>query len=62
MLLTHLGPGLTNAATGVANAALDSMPMVVIAGDVRRITTGGIRIRKSIFTRTRTSFEIYRPF
>ena len=26
VLLTHLGPGLTNAATGVANAALDSDP------------------------------------
>src|SRR5437667_11581732 len=34
VLLTHLGPGLTNAATGVANAALDSIPMVVIDGDV----------------------------
>src|SRR5256712_688531 len=34
VLLTHLGPGLTNATTGVANAALDSIPMVVIAGDV----------------------------
>ena len=34
VLLTHLGPGLTNAATGVANAALDSVPLVVIAGDV----------------------------
>src|SRR5262252_7363317 len=34
VLLTHLGPGLTNAATDVANAALDSIPMVVIAGDV----------------------------
>src|SRR6476659_3583697 len=34
VLLTHLGPGLTNACTGVANAALDSIPMVVIAGDV----------------------------
>ena len=33
-MLSHLGPGLTNAATGVANAALDSIPMVVIAGDV----------------------------
>src|SRR5881275_337189 len=33
-LMTHLGPGLTNAATGVANAALDSIPMVVIAGDI----------------------------
>ena len=34
VVLTHLGPGLTNACTGVANAALDSIPMVVIAGDV----------------------------
>src|SRR5262245_26374765 len=34
VVLTHLGPGLTNATTGVANAALDSIPMVVIAGDI----------------------------
>src|ERR1700677_3672667 len=34
VMLSHLGPGLTNSATGVANAALDSIPMVVIAGDV----------------------------
>jgi sulfoacetaldehyde dehydrogenase len=46
VVLTHLGPGLTNAATGVANAALDSIPMVVIAGDIRRTTTAAIRIRK----------------
>src|SRR6202158_151718 len=34
VLLTHLGPGLTNATTGVANDAPDSIPMVVIAGDL----------------------------
>src|SRR4030095_12220190 len=34
VLLSHLSPGLTNAATGVATASLDSIPMVVIAGDV----------------------------
>ncbi len=34
VLMTHLGPGLTNAITGIANAALDSIPMVIIAGDV----------------------------
>src|SRR5688572_33311009 len=34
VVLSHLGPGLTNCATGVANAALDSIPMVVIAGDI----------------------------
>ena len=34
VMICHLGPGLTNATTGVANAAFDSIPMVVIAGDV----------------------------
>ncbi|HEY8705347.1 MAG TPA: thiamine pyrophosphate-binding protein [Gaiellaceae bacterium] len=34
VVLLHTGPGLTNATTGVATAALDSVPMVVIAGDV----------------------------
>lgn len=34
VLLTHVGPGLTNAATGVMTAALDSVPMVVISGDI----------------------------
>ena len=34
VLITHLGPGLFNAVTGIANAALDSVPMVIIAGDV----------------------------
>ncbi len=34
VVLCHLGPGITNTVTGVANAAFDSIPMVVIAGDV----------------------------
>lgn len=46
VVLSHLGPGLTNAATGVANAALDSIPMVVIAGDVPSHSTASIRTRK----------------
>ncbi len=32
--MCHLGPGITNVLTGVANAAFDSIPLVVIAGDV----------------------------
>ncbi|MEG1525402.1 MAG: thiamine pyrophosphate-binding protein [Clostridia bacterium] len=34
VLMCHLGPGITNVVTGVANAAFDSIPMVIIAGDV----------------------------
>lgn len=34
VLLVHVGPGLMNAVTGVATAALDSVPLVAIAGDV----------------------------
>ncbi len=34
VVILHVGPGLTNAATGVATAALDSVPLVVIAGDI----------------------------
>jgi acetolactate synthase-1/2/3 large subunit len=53
VLLTHLGPGLTNAATGVANAALDSIPMVVIAGDVQSYFHGrhphqGVNLPRSL--------------
>ena len=34
VLLTHVGPGLMNAVTGIATAALDSVPLVAISGDV----------------------------
>ena len=43
VVLSHLSPGLTNCATGVANAALDCIPMVVIAGD---IPTASIRTKR----------------
>jgi acetolactate synthase-1/2/3 large subunit len=35
------GPGVTNAATGIASACLERAPMLVIAGDVAWATTGG---------------------
>lgn len=40
VVLCHLGPGLANTVTGVANASFDSIPMVVIAGDVPRYYFG----------------------
>jgi acetolactate synthase-1/2/3 large subunit len=62
VLLTHLGPGLTNAATGVANAALDSIPMVVIAGDVQSYYYGRHPHQEVNLHQDADQFQIYRPF
>ncbi|HLO18623.1 MAG TPA: thiamine pyrophosphate-binding protein [Anaerolineales bacterium] len=62
VLLTHLGPGLTNAATGVANAALDSIPMVVIAGDVPSYYFGRHPHQEVNLHMDGDQYEIYRPF
>ena len=62
VLLSHLGPGLTNAATGVANAALDSIPMVVIAGDVPSHYYGRHPHQEVNLHLDADQFEIYRPF
>jgi acetolactate synthase-1/2/3 large subunit len=62
VLLTHLGPGLTNAATGVANAALDCIPMVVIAGDVPSHYFGKHPHQEVNLHADGAQYEIYRPF
>ncbi len=62
VLLTHLGPGLTNAATGVANAALDSIPMVVISGDVPSYYFGRHPHQEVNLHLDGDQYEIYRPF
>jgi acetolactate synthase-1/2/3 large subunit len=62
VLLTHLGPGLTNAATGVANAALDSVPLVVIAGDVPTHYHGKHPHQEVNLHADAAQYEIYRPF
>lgn len=62
VLLTHLSPGLTNAATGVANAALDCTPMVVIAGDVPSHYFGKHPHQEVNLHADGSQFEIYRPF
>jgi len=62
VLLTHLGPGLTNAATGVANAALDSIPLVVIAGDVPSYYYGRHPHQEVNLHQDADQFQIFRPF
>lgn len=62
VVLSHLGPGLTNAATGVANASLDSIPMVVIAGDVPSHYYGKHPHQEVNMHADAAQFEIYRPF
>ncbi len=62
VVLSHLGPGLTNAATGVANAALDSIPMVVIAGDVQSYYYGRHPHQEINLHQDADQSQIYRPF
>jgi len=62
VVLTHLGPGLTNAATGVANAALDSIPMVVICGDIPSYFYGRHPHQEINLHQDADQFQIFRPF
>ncbi|MGE5833523.1 MAG: thiamine pyrophosphate-binding protein, partial [Acidobacteriota bacterium] len=62
VVLTHLGPGLTNAVTGVANAALDSVPMVVIAGDIPAHYFGRHAHQEVQLHADADQSQIYRPF
>lgn len=62
VVLSHLSPGLTNAATGVANAALDCIPMVVIAGDVPSYYYGKHPHQEVNLHADASQYEIYRPF
>ena len=62
VVLSHLGPGLTNAATGVANAALDSIPLVIIAGDIQSYFYGRHPHQEFNLHNDASQAEIYRPF
>lgn len=62
VLMTHLGPGLANATTGVAEAALNSIPMVVIAGDVPSCYFGRHPHQEVNIHADASQYEIYRPF
>lgn len=62
VVLAHLGPGMTNAVTGVANAALDCTPMVVIAGDVPTHFYGKNGQQEVSMHADASQYEIFRPF
>ncbi len=62
VVLSHLGPGLSNAATGVANAALDCIPMVVIAGDIPSHYYGKHPHQEVNLHSDASQCEMYRPF
>ena len=62
VVLSHLGPGLTNCATGVANAALDSIPMVVIAGDIPSYYYGRHPHQEVNLHQDADQSQIFRPF
>src|SRR5579863_1657289 len=62
VVLSHCGPGLTNATTGVATAALDSIPMVVIAGDIPTHFYGNHPHQEINFHAEADQFGIYKPF
>lgn len=62
VVLTHLGPGMTNALTGVANAALDSIPLVVITGNVQSYFAGRHAHMESTLHGDADQSESYAPF
>lgn len=61
VLMCHLGPGLTNTLTGVANASLDSIPMVVICGDVPSYYFGRHAHQEVIMHGDATQYRLFEP-
>jgi len=62
VLLLHVGPGMMNAVTGVATAALDSVPLVAIAGDVPGYHAGRHPHQEVNLHADADQTAIYRPF
>ncbi len=60
-VLTTIGPGMTNALTGVGDAALDHSAMIIIAGDVPTYLTGRDAFQETNFHADAQQAEIYRP-
>ena len=62
VLLLHVGPGMMNAVTGVATAALDSVPLIAISGDVPSYYRGRHPHQEVNLHADADQTAIYRPF
>jgi acetolactate synthase I/II/III large subunit len=62
VLLVHVGPGMMNAITGVATAALDSVPLVTITGDIPSYFYGRHPHQEVNLHADADQTAIYRPF
>lgn len=62
VLLVHVGPGMMNAVTGVATAALDSVPLVTITGDIPSYFYGRHPHQEVNLHRDADQTAIYAPF
>ena len=62
VVLLHVGPGMTNATTGVATAAFDSVPLLVIAGDVPSYYEGRGPHQEFNLRRDADQVSVYEPF
>ena len=62
VLLMHVGPGMMNGVTGVATAALDSVPLVAITGDVPSYMYGRHPHQEVNLHSDADQTAIYRPF
>jgi acetolactate synthase-1/2/3 large subunit len=62
VLLLHVGPGMMNAVTGVATAALDSIPLIAIAGDVPTYYAGRHPHQEVNLHQDADQTAIYQPF
>jgi acetolactate synthase I/II/III large subunit len=62
VLLVHVGPGMMNAVTGVATAALDSVPLITIAGDIPSYFHGRHPHQEVNLHADADQTAIYKPF
>jgi acetolactate synthase-1/2/3 large subunit len=62
VVLLHVGPGMMNAVTGVVTAALDSVPLIAISGDIPSYLYGRHPHQEVNLHADADQTAIYRPF